>query len=182
MCIRYVYHPVANLTETWMWRLFPCFETPRFTGACLRRGRCGWWVSLVGTSKHDLGRNCQAMYELGIASGMLLSALLNLLLQAIGGCFTHWSFPLRGSMWLKVKTLQKTIWWMPPSRRRIKPLWWTHHHLESSCFFILYHCLSHLLKFTLQFWRVLKIPQKQPFYGTNVTSVEGVLGVYGTES
>ena len=73
---------------------------------------------MVGTSKHDLGRNCQAMYELGIASGMLLSALLNLLLQAIGGCFTHWSFPLRGSMWLKVKTLQKIIWWMPPSRRR----------------------------------------------------------------
>ena len=44
-------------------------------------------MSSVGTTsnKHDhLGSNCQAMYELGIATGMLLAALLNLLLQAIG--------------------------------------------------------------------------------------------------
>jgi len=38
------------------------------------------------------------MYELGIATGMLLAALLNLLLQAIGGFFTNWSFSLRRSM------------------------------------------------------------------------------------
>lgn len=58
-------------------------------------------VSSVGTTsnKHDhLGSNCQAMYELGIATGMLLAALLNLLLQAIGGFFTNWSFSLRRSM------------------------------------------------------------------------------------
>ena len=49
-------------------------------------------MSSVGTTsnKHDhLGSNCQAMYELGIATGMLLAALLNLLLQAIGGFFTN---------------------------------------------------------------------------------------------
>ena len=52
---------------------------PLLTGFCWLHGRC---VSGAAFRGEDTKWTCQAMYELGIATGMLLSAIANLSIEA----------------------------------------------------------------------------------------------------